>query len=636
MTDYPLLTSLNGSASIRFLSYEEKRKLAEELRAFIIQTVAANGGHLAPNLGVIELTIALLATNDVPRDSVIFDVGHQCYAWKILTDRFTEFPTLRQKGGLSGFPKTTESAYDVFNTGHSSTSISAAVGLARAKSMKGDQSKTIALIGDGALGGGMAFEALSDAGQAGDNLLVILNDNQMCIDHAVGGVARHLEQLRTSQRYIKLKTIWEQRLERVPLVGDPSIRLLARLKRRWRLWRREGGAIFEQLGFRYYGPVDGHNLEDLERHLKALRMVRGPVLFHVITVKGKGYPYAEDEPEFYHGVSPFDTANGRSAAPGSGKTFSSILGETIIELAELDPNIVAITAAMAQGTGLIPFRSCFPNRFMDVGIAEQHAVTMAAGMAVGGLRPVVTMYSTFLQRAVDQMLHDVCLQNLPVVFAVDRAGLVGGDGDTHQGVYDLAIALSLPNLTVTAPATASDLRALLHFARRHDGPVLIRYPHDIAAEQDLFDTGFDLNRSSLADIAALRPVQKGDDLTVIVLGAMLEDATRAVDHLIARFPGRSVDLFSCIVALPFDYENMLISIQRTGKLFVIEDGVEQGGFGSIVVSEAQKRYPGIIVDFAGVTKPTADQASRAELKADEALDAPGLEEQMLRLMGVVE
>ncbi|HZK28659.1 MAG TPA: transketolase C-terminal domain-containing protein, partial [Clostridia bacterium] len=385
-----------------------------------------------------------------------------------------------------------------------------------------------------------------------------------------------------------------------------------------------------------YGPVDGHNLPDLERHLKALRMVRGPVLFHVITVKGKGYSYAEDEPEFYHGVSPFDTANGQSAAHGSGKTFSTVFGETMIELAGLDPDIVAITAAMAQGTGLIRFQSVFPDRFRDVGIAEQHAVTMAAGMAAGGLRPFVAMYSTFIQRAIDQLLHDVCLQNLPVVFAVDRAGLVGGDGDTHQGVYDLSIALSLPNLTVAAPATVEDLRALLFFARRHDGPILIRYPHAVAPERDPLAPSLDLNHASLADIAELRPIRTGKDLTVVVLGAMLEEATLAVDRLVARFPGRSVDLLSCIIASPFDYENMLISIQKTGSLLVIEEGVEEGGFGSLIVAQAQKRYPGLKADFAGVTGPTAGQATRVELKADEALDAVGLEGRMLGLMGVIE
>ncbi|HZK42221.1 MAG TPA: 1-deoxy-D-xylulose-5-phosphate synthase, partial [Clostridia bacterium] len=436
MQAYPLLESLGGAAHVRLLSDEEKVQLAQELRQLIIETVAVTGGHLAPNLGVIELTIALLATGHFPDDSLIFDVGHQCYAWKILTGRLEAFSSLRQKGGLSGFPKREESDFDVFNTGHSSTSLSAALGLARAKRIRGDHSKTMALIGDGALGGGMAFEALSDAGQSGENLLVILNDNQMCIDQAVGGMSRHLEQLRTSQRYIRMKTVWEVRLGKIPLIGRPLVLTLARLKRRWRSWRREAGIIFEQLGFRYYGPVDGHDLPALERHLKALRLVRGPILLHVITTKGKGYCYAEDQPHSYHGVAPFDSVNGQSnGGAGQGPSFSKLLGQTLVQLAQEDQRIVAITAAMAQGTGLTPFQEAFPQRFYDVGIAEQHALTMAAGMAVGGLRPFVALYSSFLQRAMDQLIHDICLQKLSVVLLVDRAGLVGGDGDTHQGLY---------------------------------------------------------------------------------------------------------------------------------------------------------------------------------------------------------
>lgn len=628
-----MLSALNGSDDLRLLSDEQKLDIAEELREYIVRTVSANGGHLAPNLGVIELTIALLATGDFPRDSIIFDVGHQSYAWKILTGRFEAFPTLRQKGGLSGFPKREESDYDAFNTGHSSTSISAALGLARAKRMKGDLSKTMALIGDGALGGGMAFEALSDAGQGGENLLVILNDNQMCIDQAVGGMARHLEQLRTNVRYIRMKTVWEERLGRFPVLGKPLINMLVKIKRRWRSWRRETGVLFEQLGFRYYGPVDGHALQDLERHLRAVRLVRGPVLLHVITTKGKGYCYAEDEPEIFHGISPFDTKNGRTnGSPNKGETFSQLFGKTLIELAQERDDIVAITAAMAQGTGLIPFYQAFPSRFFDVGIAEQHAVTMGAGMAQGGLRPFVALYSTFMQRAVDQILHDVCLQNLPVTFMIDRAGLVGGDGDTHQGIYDLSIALSLPNLTVMAPSSAEDLQAMLHYALKHEGPLLIRYPNEQAPRRGDFEYPSDLNTIEWSDFQTLRPIQKGNDLTVVALGVTLTDSEAAVSELSKRCKNVTIELFSCVTAAPFDYESVIKSVYNTGRLLLVEDGIETGGFSEVIASEIARRVPGVMIEYAAVRNPLAGQATRNELKEDEGLDKRGLIDSMDRLL----
>ncbi len=632
--DYTLLSSIDGPSDLRRLSFDDKELLAREVRDFIIETVAANGGHLAPNLGVVELTIALLSTLNLPDDSVVFDVGHQCYTWKILTDRRDQFHTLRRKGGLSGFPKREESPYDSFNTGHSSTSISAALGIARAKGSTGDKSRTVALIGDGSIGGGMAFEALSDAGQSGENLLVILNDNQMCIDHVVGGLARHFEHLRTSQRYIKLKTKWERRLERLPLIGKPIIRLLASIKRNFRLWKREGGAIFEQLGFRYYGPIDGHDLKDLERHLHALRLVRGPVLLHVMTVKGKGYTFAEDAPADYHGVAPFDLLNGKSSSDGGEKTFSRVFGETMVELAEGDSRVVAVTAAMMQGTGLLPFAERFPDRLFDVGIAEQHAVTMAAGMAIGGLRPYVAIYSTFIQRALDQVIHDVCLQNLPVVFALDRAGSVGGDGETHQGIYDLAMMLSYPNLSVFAPATVSDLRSILLLSRNHDGPIMIRYPHDIADSRSFLPEDLDVERDELIRLSELRKIRDGSDLTVISLGATLREAEKAVSLIVNEYEHISVDLFSCISAVPFDYNNMLESIQRTRRLFIVEDACELGGFGSMIASEVMRSSLEVTVDFAGIRNRIVGQATRTELRQDEGLDASGLAERMFLLLEV--
>lgn len=634
MTEGSILDGLKGVADIAALTGEQKIQLAEEVRELIVRTVAANGGHLAPNLGVVELTIALLATGHYPQDSLVFDVGHQSYAWKILTGRRDQFDTIRLKGGISGFPKRQESVFDVFNTGHSSTSISAALGLARAKRARGNLSKTAALIGDGSLGGGMAFEALSDAGQSGEDLLVILNDNQMCIDQAVGGIARHLESLRTSVRYIKLKTTWEERLARIPLIGGSLIRAMARTKRRWRSFRRESGILFEQLGFRYYGPVDGHDMADLERHLRALRLVRGPVLLHVLTVKGKGYCFAEDEPESFHGVAPFDADNGLAPAGEDfpAATYSEVFGQTLTELARTDENIVAVTAAMAQGTGLIPFSREYPGRFFDVGIAEQHALTMAAGMAAGGLRPFVALYSTFLQRAVDQLIHDICLQKLPLVLLVDRAGLVGGDGETHQGLYDLSIALSLPNLTVLAPASAPDLRAALLCARSLDGPTLIRYPHEQAEERDYGHYSREPGRVSLDDLMPLRQLAEGSDLTLVVLGSLTREAEKAVAALTSRDPACSIDFFSCLCAMPFDYETMLKSMHRTGRLLVLEDSIEYGGFGSHIVAKAGCQKPGLVINYAGVTEPMAGQATRRQLLADAGLDQTGIERRIRQLL----
>ncbi|MGI6158074.1 MAG: 1-deoxy-D-xylulose-5-phosphate synthase [Saccharofermentanales bacterium] len=628
-----ILDSMHDPGDLRGLSDEEKARLATEIRHTIIDTVADNGGHLAPNLGVVELTIALLSTFDPPDDTIVFDVGHQCYAWKLLTGRADRFSTLRLKGGISGFPKTEESPYDAFNTGHSSTSISAALGIARAKRLRGDSTKTVAIIGDGALGGGMAYEALSDAGQSGDNMLVILNDNQMCIDHAVGGIARHLEHLRTSTRYIRLKTVWEERLNRIPVVGEPIIRMLARIKKHMRTKDREFGSIFEALGFRYYGPIDGHQLPELERHLRAVKLIRGPVLLHVITEKGKGYTPAEEAPEYYHGVGTFDQSIGIVARDDDRPpTFSHVMGATAVELAHRDPRVVAITAAMAQGTGLIPFSEAFPSRFWDVGIAEQHAVTLAAGMAKEGLRPIVALYSTFLQRAIDQVLHDVCLQRLPVTFVIDRAGLVSRDGETHQGIYDLALTLSLPNLTVTAPATANDLAALLNASLKHDGPMMIRYPNDIACEDDLGLPNIPPDAMTLEDLVPLRRLRQGRDLTVVVLGALAPAACRAVDQVLRARPNKSIDLYACIVAFPFDYTNMLISIHTTHALLVIEEATEVGGFGSLIASETIRRAPGTHIETLGVTHPLAGQASRAELAASESLDVDGMAARMMALL----
>lgn len=620
----PILERLAGPSDVSSLSVEEKNALAEELRALIIETCSKNGGHLASNLGVIELTIALLSTIDPEEDKVVFDVGHQCYAWKILTDRRDRFDTLRTENGLSGFPNRSESPYDAFGTGHSSTSISAALGISRALRASGRPGRAIALIGDGALSGGMAYEAINDASQAHDPLLIILNDNQHSIDLCVGGMAKYLEHLRVSPRYIHLKTRWEKRLEKRKVIGPPLIRILAKLKYKGRSWKRKQGVLFEQLGLRYYGPVDGHDIEGLERHLRAVRHMRGPVLLHVITQKGKGYERAEEEPCRYHGVSPFPVQYGLSEVdPAHQKTFSEVFGEVVCRYGRENPKVYAITAAMKKGTGLTAFADAFPDRFYDVGIAEQHAVTLAAGLAAEGMNPIVAIYSTFLQRAMDQMIHDVCLQKLPVVFAVDRAGLVGSDGPTHQGLYDLSMCLNLPHLIIMAPATAVDLERVILFSRECKAPLLVRYPRDRASTIDVLslDDGPD-EPESFADLMRLRHIRSGNDLTVLALGPMIFQVLQALDIHISSAYG--IDLYSALTARPFDYDNMLKSTKKTNKLLIVEDACDVHGWGEQIASEMYRRQPELIVKHIGVSDPMRGQATRKELFAAERLDANGL------------
>lgn len=621
---YHLLDSLNLPQDVANLSYKEKDILAEELRSLIIKVTSEKGGHLASNLGIIELTIALLSLINHKNDKVIFDVGHQSYAWKILSDRYTQFSTLRQKGGLSGFPKLDESPYDAFGTGHSSTSISAAVGYSRAMRVQGKEGKVIALIGDGALSGGMAYEALNDAVQSNEPILVILNDNQMSIDECVGGMARHLEKLRVKPSYLNFKTRWEERLQKLPLVGTPLLRLLSKMKYKTRSWRREKSVLFEQIGFRYYGPIDGHDIEGLERHIKAAQTVRGPALLHVITKKGMGYTMAESEPSRYHGVSPFPMQYGVSDKdPEHQKTFSEVFGDTMLTLGEQDETVFAITAAMAQGTGLCAFKNRFPDRFYDVGIAEQHALTMAAGLAAGGAKPVVALYSTFLQRGMDQLIHDICLQNLPVIIAVDRAGLVGSDGPTHQGLYDLSMTLNLPNLAIMAPATAVDLeRSLLH-AHEYNGPVMIRYPRDLASTVDLISLDDSMSEpQTFEDLKQPRHVRSGSDLSVLAVGPMILQVLLAINNFVGT--EYSIDLYSALTIKPFTSNVVLKSTKKTGKLLIIEDGCQENGFGQSVIAELSEQEPEIIVKAVGVKDLLREQATRAELFQAEGLDPEGL------------
>lgn len=587
MQKYPLLSSINCTEDVKRLTCEELPLLAAELRQKMIETVAQNGGHLASSLGVVEITIAMHRAFHTPEDKIIFDVGHQSYAHKILTGRRDAFSTLRRQNGISGFPKREESEHDAFNTGHASTSVSAALGYARAMKLKGEDGVAVALIGDGAMGGGLALEAMNDAGQAGVPLIVILNDNDMSIAPNVGAIHRNLTAVRMSRSYVKFK----RSLVRVLDTGKAG---------RW-LFRRMDGfknrirnfilphLLFEEMGFAHFGPIDGHDITSLVRAFKRAKALRCAVVIHVVTKKGNGYPYAELDPEKFHGIGNFDIETG-DTAPRTRKSNSAVFGNTLCSLAEKDENIVAITAAMPSGTGLTGFAKQYPDRFFDVGIAEEHAITMAAGMAAGGLRPVAAIYSSFLQRAYDQLIHDVCLQKLPVVIGVDRAGLVGDDGETHQGVYDVAFLTAMPGMCVYSPSTQQELSAMLELALSRQEPAAIRYSRGSLMESPL-NTPVEFGKWEI-----LRPIAP---VTIVATGSMVEDA-----RMVAEKYG--VGLVNARFLSPMD-EEVLSMLRETCKhVITVEDCVVSFG-DRVALSLAPVR-----VTRLGVPNSPVAQASVAE------------------------
>ena len=563
MQEMPLLSSINNLEDYKRIPKEQLDELAKEIRLYLLDVVSKTGGHLASNLGVVETTMALHRAFDSPGDKIIFDVGHQCYVHKLLTGRGEALRLLRQEGGASGFPKREESIHDAFNTGHSSTSISAALGMLRAMRMSGDKTHhVVALIGDGALTGGMAYEALNDAGQSGLPLIIILNDNGMSIAKNVGATPRHLSNIRASKRYNDIKRSTIQLLERIPRVGKGMYRCISRLKERIKYFLLPN-VWFEELGFTYLGPIYGHDTGALIRVMENAKALNEPVVIHAVTQKGKGYALAESSPDKFHGIGAFDPITGYSCA-GSTCTNSDVLGTILCDLAEKNPKTVAITAAMAEGTGLREFSLKYPSRFFDVGIAEQHAVTMAAGLAAGGMQPVVALYSTFLQRAYDQLLHDVALQGLPVVFAVDRAGLVGNDGETHQGVYDIAYLQTVPGLDIYSPATMAELSAALKLALASGRPAAVRYPRGL-----LMDVPLDipLERGKWVVMRPLRPI------TVVAVGQMVQNAIEAVE-------GLDVGLVNARCIRPMDSAILSELSSNCHCIISIEDGVKEGGLGS--------------------------------------------------------
>lgn len=570
---YLILDSLELPHGIKKLKLAEKQDLAFDIRKLLVDSVANCGGHLASNLGVVELTIALHSVFDTSRDMIIWDVGHQSYVHKILTNRWQEMGTLRQFGGLSGFAKCQESPHDAFDTGHSSTSISAALGMAIARDQQGQDHSVIAVIGDGALTGGMAFEALNHAGHLGTDLLVILNDNEMSISKNVGALSAYLNRLRTDPSYSRTKEEIETVLHKIPRIGNSLARAASRFKDKVK-YLMVPGVFFEELGFTYIGPVNGHDLQELNLVLTNASLMKGPVLVHTITQKGMGYGPALENPDIFHGVGPFDADTG-SFIKKPLKTYTELFGEFMVEKGSKDERLVAITAAMTSGTGLDGFAQKYPERFFDVGICEQHAVTLAAGMAKAGLKPVVAVYSTFLQRAFDQVIHDVALQNLPVIFAVDRAGLVGEDGATHQGAFDVSYLRMIPNLTIMAPSDENELLDMMHTAFSLQGPVAIRYPRgagpgaEVCPEREILEKGRGI------------VVRDGKDIAVLALGRGVNLGREAV-KILEKY-GISALLFNARFAKPIDKQGIIDISKRIPYVVCIEDNCLAGGFSSTIL-----------------------------------------------------
>lgn len=557
-----MLEKIKSSEDVKKLSKQEKTELAEEIRKYILEVVSENGGHLASNLGVVELTIALHSVFDMSKDKIIWDVGHQSYVHKILTGRKEQLKTLRKLDGIAGFPKTNECEADCFNTGHSSTSISAALGMARARDIKKENNSVIAVIGDGALTGGMAFEGLNDAGCNKTKLTVILNDNEMSISKNTGGLSMMLSKIRTRKSYTKPNTSAKKVILKIPVVGKPVVRIVQKFK----------GSIkqlvipkmfLEDIGFRYLGPVDGHNEAELERMLNITKQLDGPVLLHVITKKGKGYKIAEENPDKFHATGPFEIDTGKSKKEKS-KDYSKVLGDKLVELAQNDDKIVAITAAMKDGTGLTEFANKFPDRFFDVGIAEQHALCMAAGMAKEGMKPVVPIYSSFYQRGYDQVIHDIAIQKLPVVMCVDRAGIVGADGETHQGLLDMAFFRIVPNLTIMAPKDFVEFENMIEFAIKLGKPVVIRYPRG-------GEDKYKFNKEEKIELGKAETLTYGKNATIIAIGKTVSKAVKIAEKL------EKVEVINVRFLKPLDVEKIKESIAKTKNVIVIEDGTSLGG-----------------------------------------------------------
>ncbi len=614
-----ILERINQPNDIKNLNWDELDVLAAEIREFLVQKVSENGGHLASNLGVVELTIAMHMAYDLPKDKMIFDVGHQAYTHKILTGRKEGFDTLRKFKGMSGFPKRSESDCDSFDTGHSSTSISAGLGYVEAREILGENYQVISVIGDGSLTGGMAYEALNNAAQAKSNYVIVLNDNNMSISENVGGMSRYLDGIRTNHFYNDLKKGVTNTLNKIPVVGKELVSKIRKTKNSIKQLLVPG-MFFEDMGITYLGPVDGHDIKALYRTLKEAQRMNHAVLVHVLTEKGKGYAPAEKNPSKFHGISPFDIETGETIEVKVKDTYTDVFGKVMCKVGEQNDKVVAITAAMKDGTGLVHFGRKYPDRFFDVGIAEEHAVTFAAGLAAAGLKPVFAIYSAFLQRGYDQIVHDVCMQKLPVVFAIDRAGLVGSDGETHQGAYDIAYLNHIPNMTLLSPKNKWELADMLRFAADHPGPIALRYPRGTAYDgMKEYRTPIELGKSEV--------IYEGEDIAILSVGHMMEVAQDVYHKL--KVQGYNCSLINARFVKPMD-EAMLTKMAENHKLFVtIEDGIRAGGYGEKVETFVYRNELPVKVLVNAIPDQYVEQGSISQLRKEIGLDAESIVEKVI-------
>ncbi len=616
-TEYTVLNQVQSPEDLKKLPFESLKTLSDEVRDLIIRTVSDNGGHLASSLGVVELTIALLRVFSPPEDRIVFDVGHQAYAYKILTGRRDRFHSLRSRGGIAGFPKRRESEYDFFDTGHAGNAISVAAGFAQARCLSGEDHKVIALVGDGSLTCGVSYEGLNQAGAAEKDLIIILNDNEMSISPNVGAMAAYLNRIMTGQVVTRFRNEIKSILKNIPGFMGRSIYGVARQFEDALKGFITPGRLFEDLGFNYVGPIDGHHLRHLIETLTNVKRFRKPVLLHTITCKGKGYCCAEEDPSMFHGVGPFEIATGKARASDNSPTYTAVFGQTMIKLAERDPKIMAITAAMEYGTGLAVFGEIFPKRFFDVGIAEQHGVIFAAGLACEGYKPVVAIYSTFFQRGYDHIIHDVCMQNLPVIFAMDRAGVVGEDGPTHHGVFDVAFTRNVPNLVVIAPSSEDELADMLFTAIESGSPCAIRYPRakGVGVPIKDFPEIVPLGKGAIA--------RHGSDIVMLALGSMLYPALQAAEIL------ETFGISACVVnprfVKPLDGELIVRLARATGRVITVEEGVLAGGFGSAVLELlADEGLTDVKVIRLGIPDVFVEHGTRNELLEDYGLTPQGI------------
>ncbi len=571
-----MLKQINSPEDIRKLKLEELEKLAGEIREFIISTVSKTGGHLASSLGAVELTLALHYAFNTPKDKLVWDVGHQTYAHKIITGRRDKFPTLRQFGGLSGFPKIEESEYDTFNVGHAGTSISAALGMALARDLAGSDEKVVAIIGDGSLSCGIAYEGLDNAGYIDTDLIVVVNDNNMSISPSLGSLSAYLSKKMSGPVYNKIRDEIEKLIKSLPLPKEPALKLARKLEESLKFF--SPGLLFEELGFKYFGPLNGHKIPDLIKIFENVKNLHGPIVVHVVTTKGKGYKPAEENPSLFHGIGKFNIETGTPIKSKSPKSCSSVFGDKVLEIMKRNEKVVSITAAMLIGTGLQKVKDEIPERVFDVGIAEQHAVTMAGGLAMRGYKPIVAIYSTFLQRAYDQIIHDIALQKLPVVFAIDRAGIVGDDGETHQGVFDISYLRAIPNMVITAPKDGYELNKLLEFAIDYNnGPFAIRYPRGSCPE---LEEQYTLNEIKIGKWQVLKS-QDNPEIAILSVGNCVKTALEVAKNL--KSLGINAEVVNSLFIKPLDYE-YLASLKRFKLVATIEENVKNGGFGEAVAS----------------------------------------------------